>query len=69
MTNYVFKFPNVLQIVKVKIVVVKFVNPTPWRGEKRDSGVFLGGSKKPAFKKKGASMLYLARKNSKKYLK
>jgi hypothetical protein len=45
MTKYVFKLPNILQIVKVKIVVVKFVNPTPWRGETRDLGFFLGVAK------------------------
>ena len=42
MTNVVFKF--ILQIIKVKIVIVRFVNPTPWRGETRDSGFFWGCS-------------------------
>jgi hypothetical protein len=57
MTNYVFKFPNILKIVKVKIVVVKFVNPAPWRGETRERfrGFFRGYQKTraPAFKKGG----------------
>jgi hypothetical protein len=45
MTNVVFKFPDILQIVKVKIVIVKFVNLTPWRGVTRDSEVFLDVAK------------------------
>jgi hypothetical protein len=38
----------------VKIVIVKFVNPTPWRGETKRFRVFWGGLQKtlaPAFKK------------------